>query len=162
MSTTSVALVAALLGALGAISGQVVSSLFTSRRESRRLQWEKERWEADAAREATARFLLTKRALYGDILRAAEDHRRTIWRLEPFGMDAPDHFRRSAEVSQQLEDDPAKRTLLRLEAETALLGSDQVLTELSSLIESMESPGFDGDVSDLVSTAKFRSPLVAK
>lgn len=150
MDTTTVALVAASLGALGAISGQLISALFTSRRESRRLLWERERWEADAARESAARFLMNKRTLYADILRAAEDHRRTIRKHERVGHPLTRGIRRTVEVSEQLDSDLAKVNLLRCEAEVTLVGSPDVSCELSALIERMEGPGFDGDTSDLV------------
>lgn len=149
MTTTAIALTAALLGALGAISAQLISAIFTSRLESRRLQWEQQRWETDAAREAAARFLMTKRALYADILRAAEDHRRTIARLEPPDPPASEVWHYSVELARQFENDPAKQALLRYEAETSLLGSGEVKTELSHLIECFETPGWEADISDL-------------
>lgn len=58
------ALVASGIGAAGAIAGQVVAAVFTGRRESRRLAWEKERAAEERQNERRKQFVETKRATY--------------------------------------------------------------------------------------------------
>ncbi|MGW7684883.1 hypothetical protein ACWGID_29355 [Kribbella sp. NPDC054772] len=64
MDATVVALIGAGIGAAGAVAGQVVAAVFTGRRESKKLEWEKQQAIERRQSEQKARFLDTKRVAY--------------------------------------------------------------------------------------------------
>ena len=57
-------LLAAAIGAGGAVVAQVIAALFTARREAARLEWEKSKQEHDWKLRETDRLLAAKQALY--------------------------------------------------------------------------------------------------
>jgi hypothetical protein len=64
MDTAWVAVIAAGIGAGGAVIAQVITSLFTARRENQRLEWEKARQEREWKLREAERFLDIKREMY--------------------------------------------------------------------------------------------------
>lgn len=76
MSTESLALLAASLGAGGAIVAQVIAALFTARRETKRLNWERERAEQADHLAIDARFLDLRREVFARWLEATMEWRR--------------------------------------------------------------------------------------
>lgn len=68
MSSEWVALMAAAMGAGGAVLAQIIGSAFTARRESKRLEWEKSAKQQEWGHERAQRFLDQKRDLYGQYL----------------------------------------------------------------------------------------------
>jgi hypothetical protein len=76
VSTESVAILAASVGALGAIGGQVVAAIFTARRETRRLLWEQEQAKRAERLARTERFVELRREIFSRFLSAARDWRR--------------------------------------------------------------------------------------
>lgn len=62
--TTLPVLIAAGIGAGGAVIAQVIAALFTARRETARLAWEKSKQEQDSKHRESDRLLAAKQALY--------------------------------------------------------------------------------------------------
>lgn len=68
MSSEWVAVMAAAMGAGGAVLAQLIGSVFTARRESKRLEWEKSAKQQEWDHQQGQRFLDQKRDLYGQYL----------------------------------------------------------------------------------------------
>lgn len=68
MSSEWVAVMAAAMGAGGAVLAQLIGSAFTARRESKRLEWEKSAKQQEWSQQQAQRFLDQKRDLYGQYL----------------------------------------------------------------------------------------------
>jgi hypothetical protein len=71
MDQATAAILGALIGATGAVLGQIVAALFTARREAKRLSWEQESARLKLADELLSRFTDIRRTLFGEYLSEA-------------------------------------------------------------------------------------------
>lgn len=71
MDATQAVVVAASVGAAGAVTGQIVAAIFTARRESKRLRWEQEQANLRRADEVARLHLETKRQAFTSFLQLA-------------------------------------------------------------------------------------------
>ncbi len=78
-----IAIVAAAIGAGGAVLAQIVAQAFTSRRERERFQWEVAHAEAEDKRRKTELLFETKRTLFTEVVLLA--NRRNRWLREQYG-----------------------------------------------------------------------------
>ena len=83
--------IGAAIGAGGAVLAQVVTSVFTGRRETQRLEWERGRQDREWEIRRAERFLDLKRELYSDFLAQAGEFVSFITRAEdPPGSPQPE------------------------------------------------------------------------
>lgn len=82
MNGTSVALIAAGIGAGGAIAGQIVGAVVTARRERKRLDWDQTQARRAEQLDVTRRFLDVKRETCAAFLNVARSSADAILRVE--------------------------------------------------------------------------------
>jgi hypothetical protein len=73
MSTAAIAIIAAAIGAGGAVAAQITTAMATARRERSRLEWEKERQDREWRIREEERFLAVKQELYTSYRVAADE-----------------------------------------------------------------------------------------
>jgi hypothetical protein len=93
VATSDVApvIIGAAIGAGGAVLAQITASVFSGRRDTRRLRWEQETKRRDWEMHSAERFLDLKRELYSDYLAQANEFVSYINRInDPPGLPRPE------------------------------------------------------------------------
>ncbi|MGG5259083.1 hypothetical protein [Phycicoccus avicenniae] len=80
MDEVQVVAVAAMVGAAGAVLAQVVAAIATSRRDSKRIDWERQQWQDDTTLEYLRSEVARKSQLFGEVNAAAKVQIRLLER----------------------------------------------------------------------------------
>jgi len=126
-------IIGAAIGAGGAVIAQVVSSLFTARRERGQFDWEKKRQEREWEMRKEERFLRLKQEAYSDIMLMANTFLTYIYYAVDYAHSEPDEPRPAV---------PNLQEMLRLRSNIEIIApkevSEPVRTAVVKLIETKD------------------------